>query len=138
MFNARKNGFPFKAWLAGCAEARKASLPPAMLLFGILVANTRASWVTHPVSEGRGVTTCKIVEDSAKEEVSRAGGRDWQPSWHTGRSALRCLGAPTHPKSLLKDGKLSDKHAGDFWVEVKSFLSLFYPTAVLGFCGTFI
>lgn len=64
MFNVRKNGFfPFKTWLASHgAEAKKASPPPS-LLFGILEANTRAVWVTHPLSEDRGVTACKSMEE---------------------------------------------------------------------------
>lgn len=66
-----KNGFPFKAWLAGCTDARKAGPPPATLLFGILEANTRAGWVTHPVSEGRGVTACKSMEGPCQEGGER-------------------------------------------------------------------
>lgn len=138
MFNVRKNGFPFKAWLAGCREARKASPPPAMLLFGIWEAYTRADWVTQRFLKVRELQLARARRDPAKEMVRGAGGRVWQPGLHVWRVALRCLGAPTHPKSHLKDGKLPDKHVGDFWVGVKSFLSLLYPSTVLGLCGTFI
>lgn len=121
MFNIKENGLPFKARLAGCTEARKASPAPAPLLFIILEVHARTRWVTHPASEGRTVTACKSVDGPCQG----GGERCW---WQGPHSAL-CMGAPTHPESVLKDGKVPDKDVGYFWVEDV------FPLSVIPICS---
>ena len=55
-----------KAWLAGCTESRKVSLPPARLFFGILGAHTG-------VSEDRGISACKSMWRTYPKSLEKDG-----------------------------------------------------------------
>ena len=55
-----------KAWLVGCTEARKVSLPPARLFFGILGAHTG-------VSEDRGISACKSMWRTYPKSLQKYG-----------------------------------------------------------------
>lgn len=72
MFNVRKNGFPCKAWLAGCTEARRAL--PSSSLVSCRVTQEPAGFLTLCLKMGVS-QLARAQRDSGKEVARGAGGR---------------------------------------------------------------
>lgn len=85
--DVRKNGFPCKAWLAGCTEARRTL--PSSSLASCRVTQEPAGFLTLCLKIGVS-QLARAQRGSGREVVRRAGGRGWQPT---------CYPVPGNPNS---------------------------------------
>lgn len=96
MFNVRENGFPCKAWLAGCTEARRTL--PSSSLASCRVTREPDGFFTLCLKIR--VSQLAIAQRGSGNEVVRgAGGRGWQPTCYT------VPGNPNSPQVPSKEQK---------------------------------
>lgn len=118
-------------WLAMVQRQEKPALP---------LASSLISW--RLTQEPSGLLTLFLkVGESQLARAWRNPAREVVRGLVAGMGSQACAQGGQHRSAWepqLKDGKLPDKHVGNFWVEVKSSFPLLYPSAVLGLCGTYI